>query len=113
MDAIDISLWDHTAAIEARDEAMARVESHAQPWRTFADQALRTVAHRQRLLHSEAVWDELARMGIPRPPEPRAIGVVMRAGIRAGLIRPDGWMTSTDPKSHADPMRIYRSLVSR
>lgn len=112
MDSIDISLWE-SPGIAARDEAMARVESHAQPWRTFADKALDTVAHRQRMVTSEDVWAELERMAIPKPPEPRAMGVVMKAGIRARLIRPDAWVTSTDRKSHADPMRLYRSLVAR
>ncbi len=111
MDSIDISLWDHEAALAARDEAMARVESHSPHWRVFADLALRAVARRQDRLTSEDVWRELDRQGIPRPPEPRALGVVMRNGIRSELIRPDGWTTSTDPNSHADPMRTYRSLV--
>lgn len=113
MDSVDLSLWDPQPAAAARDEALARVESHSPHWRVFADLAVRAVARRQTRLSSEDVWRELDRQGVPRPPEPRALGVVMRKAIREELIRPDGWTTSTDPKSHADPMRLYRSLVAR
>lgn len=101
------------AAREARDEALARVESHSRLWRHFADEALRRVAMANRVVTSDLVWQELEAMRIPPPPEPRAMGVVVKAGIKAGIIEPLGFTTGSNPKHHADIQRTFRSLVAR
>jgi hypothetical protein len=90
-----------------RDEAMDHVNNP--PWRSFAERALRQVARRQASVTSDDVWAELDRMEIPRPAEGRAMGPVMMAGVKEGLIVPSGYASGRNPKHHADVMRVYRS----
>lgn len=83
------------------------------PWRVFADRALQSVAKTQSIVTSDDVWEELDRMGIPRPREGRAMGPVMMAAVRDGTLEPDGFTSGTNPKHHADVMRRYRSTYFR
>ena len=99
--------------LRARDEALSRVESTSAPWRSFADRAVAAVARRLETLTSDDVWDELERMGIPRPSEGRAMGVVMRKAVKDGLLRPEGFTTGRNPRHHLDVARLYRSTVAR
>lgn len=96
-------------ARSARDEAMARVEDHAPPeWKIEAEKsALKLLAYAGQL-SSEDVWEDLKVRGVPRPPEPRAMGPVMKKLVRAGEMVPDGYVESTDPIRHARPIRKYR-----
>lgn len=98
-------------AIEARDEAMARVESHSAPWAAVAMDALLDVARTSQWVTSEAVFACLDARGIPRPVEARAMGPVMMRAARAGYIVRDRYERSTDPKHHRDVQTVYRSLV--
>ena len=93
-------------AILFRDAAMEFVNDP--PWRTFAARALLAVCRRQETVTSEDVWAELDRMGIPRPIEGRALGPVMMAALRDGLIVGAGYERGTDPKHHRDILRVYR-----
>jgi hypothetical protein len=97
---------------EARDEAIERVSSNSLAWRTVAHEALEAVCYRQLTVTSDDVWAELERMDIPRPDEARAMGPVMMRGVRLGLIVPHGFTQGTNPRHHADVMRVYRSLAA-
>lgn len=99
-----LSLEDARAA---RDVALDRVDDP--PWRAFADRAIAAVAARRNTVTSEDVWAELDRMGIPRPAEARCMGPAMVAAVKAGLLATMGFTTGTNPKHHADVMRVYRS----
>lgn len=106
------SIWDLAAAQAARDSAVADVEVPAAPWVAIAREALRAVAERQATLTSDDVWQELERRGVPPPAEGRAMGPVMVRARKEGLIVPMGYTQGTNPKHHADVMRVYRSLVT-
>lgn len=106
-----MTLWD---VRQARDEALDRVSTPSSaPWRSLAFDALLGVACNQPTVVSDDVWDELDRLGIPRPEEGRAMGPVMLRGIREGIIAPEGFQTGRNPRHHGDLMRTYRSLVYR
>lgn len=83
------------------------------PWASFASVALRELATTRSILTSDDVWAELDRRGIPRPIEGRAMGPVMVAGVRAGWITASGFTQGTNPKHHADVMRVYASRIYR
>ncbi|HET7030349.1 MAG TPA: hypothetical protein VFI34_07545 [Candidatus Limnocylindrales bacterium] len=102
--------FDLAAGRVARDEAIAAVQDP--PWASFASAALRDLAASRSILTSDDVWAELDGRG-PRPIEGRAMGPVMVAGVRAGWITPSGFTQGTNPKHHADVMRVYASRLYR
>lgn len=110
---MNATLWDVQAGREARDEAVSRVEASSAPWGALALLALERVAYRQPTVTSDDVWAELDAAGLPRPAEGRAMGPVMVRGTREKLIEPEGFTQGTNPRHHADVMRVYRSLVYR
>jgi len=110
MTADQLDLFDLSAGRAARDAAVAAVADP--PWQSFAVIAVETVACAQGRVTSDDVWAELDRMGIPRPPEGRAMGPVMTWAVRSGLLTPEGYTQGTNPRHHADVMRVYRSLVA-
>jgi hypothetical protein len=110
--SITPSIWDVAAARASRDMAVADVEVRAAPWVAVAREALLAVAERQVSLTSDDVWQELERRGVPAPEEGRAMGPVMKRAMREGVIEPVGYTQGTNPKHHADVMRVYRSLVT-
>jgi hypothetical protein len=95
-----------------RDEGIARAELAAMPWGAVAFDVLVEILPSLTTLTSEDVWAELDRRGIPRPAEGRAMGAVMQRAIRAGLIVPVGFTTSTVPAHHKDPTRLYRRATA-
>lgn len=107
---MNVGLWDLEAGRSARDEAMEAVDNP--PWRVFAERALLAVMRRQADVTSDDVWAELDGMGIPRPTEPRAMGPVMMAAVRDGSLIPTGVRTGRNPKAHARPIRVYRSMFT-
>lgn len=103
-----------TEAQEARDDAVRTVAASEAPFVAVAFDALSTLCRWPPLegdyssyVTSEDVWALLRFRGISPPAEPRAMGPVMQRGIREGLIRPVGYRQSTNPKHHADVMRVY------
>src|ERR1019366_7255116 len=77
------TIWD---AVDARDEAMLRVQAHSAPWAAVAMDAVRAAARRETFLSSESIWKVLDDWGIPRPIELRAVGPVMARAVKEGLI---------------------------
>lgn len=103
------SLLDLIAA--ARDDAINRVEAHANPeWKEVAYVTALGVARVRRFFTSEDVWDALS--GDARTHEPRAMGAVMRRLRKENVVEPtDQFITSTSPLGHGRPSRVWRSLL--
>jgi hypothetical protein len=97
---------------KARDEGIERAARANAFWRENAEACLQRVARRQSSLTSDDVWEDLQRWGIHPPPEPRAMGAVMRHGESAGWIeRTDATRVSPNPSTpnHRRPQRVYQS----
>lgn len=94
-------------ATAERDAAMAQVEGNAPP--EWVDEALDFVRHYLEQ-HDELFVDDLWTAGLPRPPQPRALGPVIK---RAAA---NGWMTKSGEhrpsvSSHMIPKPVWRSLI--
>lgn len=94
---------------QLRDEAMSRVDRAAPAdWKELARQAVERVASERDVFTTDHVWLD----GLEKPPEPRAMGPIMRRAIRAGLIEKTGRVVPTIfPEGHAGPRHEWRSLI--
>lgn len=106
--------WDEGAKREAerrRDEAMERVSGHAPTdWTYWATRAIRYVAERRPELTSDPVWRVLEDWAIPPPPEPRALGPLMKAAcVRGWLLQTGRVHKSVRPECHRRPLAVYVS----
>jgi hypothetical protein len=108
-----LSLFDQIATIQARDEAINRVDEHADPiWKRAALMAIRSIAVDQDELTTDDVWQWLYDMAIEAPHEPRALGAMMIQASREGLISAtDRVRKSLRPVCHANPKRVWMSNV--
>jgi hypothetical protein len=72
--------------------------------------AVGRVARRQEKLTSDDIWAELPSDIVP---EPRAIGSVLQAAAREGVIEPiNEWRKSSRSEvNHGRPLRVWRSLI--
>jgi len=96
-----------------RDEAIDRVEQHAPP--DWADEALNVVIglarEEGREFTTDAVW---AGLNGAQPPEPRAMGAVMRKAVMLGWIeKTDRMEMSKRPRCHRRPLTVWRSRLRR
>lgn len=91
-------------ADEARDAALARTAGAAPgTWIADARNIIGLLASSGREFSSDEVWSMLRH-----PPEPRALGAVMRQAAADGLIRGTGrTRPSTRPDCHARPVAIW------
>ena len=96
-----------------RDAAMAQVDAAAPPdWRSDAEQAVLYVARRRERFTTDAVWAVLDNWLVAQPPEPRALGPLMKSACSWGWCEPTPvWHLSVRPACHRRPVRVYRSLV--
>lgn len=103
-------LFDHIAA--ARDEAIARVDAHADvDWKAQAYATGIRIAEREEYLISEDIWQALVDAGV-HTHEPRAMGAVMKRLSRSKVIAPtDRFITSPSPLGHGRPSRMWESLI--
>ena len=94
----------------ARDDAIDRAEQHAQrEWLHAAEQALYRVACESWEFTSEAIWEKMLGW---YSREPRALGAVMRTGMREQWITPtDHFVPSTSARNHKRPLRVWRSRI--
>jgi hypothetical protein len=96
-------------AEEARDAAVARAALGAGEWIERARDAVQLVALARFDFTSDEVWDAL---GEDRPEEPRALGAVMKAMARDGLIRATGeYRKSARVDCHARPVAVWRVVL--
>ena len=104
--------YDATAAAAARDEAMERVEEHADDAvLAAADTAVKYLASTRDEFTIDAVQYLLDQQGLAFR-EPKALGPVMRRAALAGLIEgTDRWVNSVRVSNHRRPVRVWRSLI--
>lgn len=103
-----------TLSEELRNEAMDRVERNAsEAWKILMATLVKQVATTKQHFTSDDVfakYDEL--VDPPKTHEPRAFGPVMMRAARDGLCRKTpNFDTTVRPSMHAQPIRIWESLV--
>ena len=110
------SLGKKDNTISSRDGAekgISRSAESAAKWNPHALDALHSVAKTQESFTSDAVWDWLANANVKAPYEPRAMGAIMRNGVKNGWItRTDEWIVTDNPatsRNHGRPQRVYTS----
>ena len=106
--------YDRERAEQARDEAIERVDKHAEEaWRETADEGIRVCAALADEFTSEMVRLYLDLRDVETHDE-RALGPRMQAAARAGLIEPtDEFRAGSRVSRHRAPLRVWRSLVRR
>lgn len=94
-------------AIEARDEAITQVGGAApSAWMDEARAAVIHVAVRTKDFTTDDVWE---RLGDSTPPEPRAMGAVMKSLSSAGKIVATGhYRKSVRVQCHARPVAVWQ-----
>lgn len=104
------SLFDQ--AERAKQEGINASYNHTTTiWKDAAGEALIAVAKTHREFTSDEVWSYLAQRGI-HTGENRALGAVMQAGGRAGVIEhTDRYRATTRPVGHKGPKAIWRSRI--
>ena len=79
-------VFSPAAGAARRDEGIHRAGSHAdEAWKDAAYRIVSELAQSHRAFTSDEVWQRLSKAGYSTP-EPRAMGAVMLAAARAGLI---------------------------
>lgn len=107
--------WSRDVAVDQKgevlkEEAISRVEANAsRAWLDEAWHALRyLVGQRQATVTSDDIWRTLAEWSISPPHEPRAMGPVMRRGVKERLLLPTTTFVPSDlPQNHRRPVRVY------
>lgn len=96
----------------ARDEALIAVDQHAsQAFKDAAFSALEHAAREHEYLIVDRVWEYMGD-NAPTTHEKRVMGAIMRLGHRDALIEPtDTFEPSAQTQCHANPRRIWKSLV--
>ena len=98
-----------------RDLAVGLVDQHAQPdWKTAVFTAIESLAHHHSDLTTDDIWQYLVVHDIDIDThEKRAMGAVMRAAAKAGLIEATGNFRESDRAvCHRNPKRVWRSMVA-
>lgn len=105
--------WGRTRAATPRAEgerrkleAIERVGKNApEEWMAMASAAVETCALSGEPFTTDDVWSILERAGHGSPPEPRAMGAVIRRAVTSGLIRETGnYIKSERPECHRRPI---------
>jgi hypothetical protein len=106
-------LFDLGAARAARDEAIERVDEHADPaWKEAAYAVVCAIVVEAPEFTTDRVWYELERQCVPGPREPRALGPVMQRARRAGLVVNTGRMQqSRSVVNHGRLITVWKSEV--
>lgn len=106
---------NHPLFDSAKDEAIDRVERNAPPdWIATARTVALRIAHAiPSGFTTDAIWTILEASGNGNPPEPRALGAVMKRLADEGVIRKTGeYVNSLRPECHNRPIPIW-TLDSR
>ena len=79
-------------------------------WTGKAEAAVLKVAGRRKYLTTDDIW----ATGLEAPPEPRALGNVLKRAAAMGLIERTGRFRTTKRASrHGAPLAVWRSLMVR
>lgn len=102
-------LFSQLRAVEARDEAMQRVEDAApDEWKDAADATVLKLARTGLPFTTDGVWNLMP----VKPPEPRALGPVMKRAADAGHIRATGrYVKSSEVSCHAREKKEWVGAV--
>jgi hypothetical protein len=97
---------------QLRDQALVDVAVNADPdWWQHAVNIVRDIAATSFDFTTDDIWCELERRSIATPHEPRAIGAVVVAVKRLGLIAPTNrYRPSNRPECHARPIRVWQAV---
>ena len=99
------------AGVQARETGESRALTAADDWRSQADRAIKYLAHLDDPFTSE---DVIARAGLPtgntRTNANNAVGAVMSAAARRGLIRKTGYTQSSRPSSHGAIIALWEGV---
>jgi len=100
-----------TAATDTRDKAIAQVATNTDPtWATETMLIIKQIATNTFDFTTDDIWQALSETSLPTPHEPRALGALMIAAQRAGLIAPtDRYRQSQRPECHARPIRVWQA----
>lgn len=102
-----------TAPLDAITEAaIAAAGASAElDWKEAAYGVLRSLAFQRSEFSTDDIWFRLNEIGV-RTPEPRAMGAVIRRGMKEELITWSGlYRKSFRRVCHRRPVAIWRSLV--
>jgi len=93
----------------ARDEAIARVDDHAdEAWKQHALQVIASTARALGEFTTDDVWDRLDPAYSTH--EPRALGALMKAMASRGVITAtERYRTSKRSECHNRPVRVWRA----
>jgi hypothetical protein len=100
---------DLFAAFAARDEAIERVNKHANDaWKQAAEAAILHIARMRMTFTADDVWGHLTKHTACETHEPSALGAIFNKLRRQGKIRWTGdFMISRRATRHAAPMRVW------
>jgi hypothetical protein len=101
--------FDARKARANKERAMARVSEGKDAWMAAAKWTVIVVASENREFTTDALW----KAGLEEAPgSNRALGPVMKAAAKAGVIADTGrYVPTTKAQSHAQPIRVWRSLI--
>lgn len=86
----------------------ATTAAAGEEWREAAERMVEHLALTQAEFNADDLWEA----GLERPRESRALGGVMRAARKAGIIEPTGrYVPSRIKGCHSGPKAVWRSLV--
>lgn len=106
-------LFDPEGGEEAAEEAIERVEEHANPdWKQAAFEAVERVAREKPYFTTDHVWAALYREDTATH-EPRAMGAIMRQAQAAGICRKAAVLPqkSALASCHRRPKQVWQSLL--
>lgn len=79
-------------------------------WKEAARQRVRQLAESQQRFTSEAVLVWLDEHGY-KTKDKRALGAIMQAYAKAGIIKPAGYAQALRQERHGAPVRVWESLI--
>ena len=93
----------------ALEAALAQVDAHAPAdWKNAASAVLARLAGTGAPFTADDIW-----AAVDHPPEPRALGALIRSAAQAGRIRRVGWRTSARPECHCRPVAMWVGIPER
>tara|TARA_Y100001963_G_C6792589_1_gene456486 strand:- start:8907 stop:9212 length:306 start_codon:yes stop_codon:yes gene_type:complete len=96
-------------AIKANEAIWAAYTHSPSEWRLMAEEAVKEVALNIYTFTTANVWYQLEEWGYQKPPEPRALGGVMRRLKRDGVIEPTGQYRNCGIR-HGSPLTVWRGV---
>ena len=94
---------------QALEAALDRVDAAAPPdWKNTASAVLARLAGTGEPFTADDIW-----AAVDHPPEPRALGALIRSAAQAGRIRRVGWRTSARPECHCRPVAMWVGIPER